>query len=190
MSIDERTNRFVLPVELSAEIAGNNNVKKRLAESHEYTAIKQHFFSVVSLFLIPTYTTDLLQAVSFTGLLKLVIFRLVTSYNLLKQLAETLWITWITGFDNPLATSVLTTCNRHITNKPLHVMQYVCCNGFDYVHYTYHLHHLMSVDPHQLNLHYSCCLEISLKAVGKQKIYNMRCVWVFFLYVFTKIHDM
>lgn len=107
----------------------------------------------------------------------------------MKQLAETLWITWITGFDNPLATSVLTTCNRHITNKPLHVMQYVCCNGFDYVHYTHHLHHLMSVDPHQLNLHYSCCLEISLKAVGKQKIYNMRCVWGFFLYVFTKTHD-
>ena len=35
-------------------------------------------------------------------------------YNLLKQLAESLWIT---SFDNQLATSLLTTCNRLVVNK-------------------------------------------------------------------------
>ena len=37
-----------------------------------------------------------------------------TCYNLLKQLAASLWIT---SFDNQLATSLLTTCNRLIVNK-------------------------------------------------------------------------
>ena len=40
--------------------------------------------------------------------------RLQTCYNLLKQLAANLWIT---SFDNQLATSLLTTCNRLIVNK-------------------------------------------------------------------------
>ena len=55
-----------------------------------------------------------------SGSLQLVICRLVatchlqTCYNLLKQLAASLWIT---SFDNQLATSLLTTCNRIIVNK-------------------------------------------------------------------------
>ena len=39
---------------------------------------------------------------------------LQTCYNLLKQLAASLWIT---SFDNQLATSLLTTCNRTVVNK-------------------------------------------------------------------------
>ena len=39
---------------------------------------------------------------------------LQTCYNLSKQLAANLWIT---SFDNQLATSLLTTCNRLIVNK-------------------------------------------------------------------------
>ena len=39
---------------------------------------------------------------------------LQTCYNLLKQLAASLWIT---SFDNQLATSLLTTCNRLVVNK-------------------------------------------------------------------------
>ena len=37
-----------------------------------------------------------------------------TCYNLLKQLAASLWMT---SFDNQLATSLLTTCNRLVVNK-------------------------------------------------------------------------
>ena len=37
-----------------------------------------------------------------------------TIYNLLKHLAASLWIT---SFDNQLATSLLTTCNRLVVNK-------------------------------------------------------------------------
>ena len=87
--------------------------------------------------------TDLLQVVNFTRLLQLVNnfatslsissscyksvkMRLVatchlqTCYNLLKQLAAGLWIT---SFDNQLATSLLTTCNRLVINKLLQAMQ-------------------------------------------------------------------
>ena len=39
---------------------------------------------------------------------------LQTCYNLLKQLAATLWMT---SFDNQLVTSLLTTCNRLVVNK-------------------------------------------------------------------------
>ena len=39
---------------------------------------------------------------------------LQTSYNLLKQLVASLWIT---SFENQLATSLLTTCNRLVVNK-------------------------------------------------------------------------
>ena len=39
---------------------------------------------------------------------------LQTRYNLLKQLEASLWIT---SFDNQLATSLLTTCNRLVVNK-------------------------------------------------------------------------
>ena len=39
---------------------------------------------------------------------------LQTCYNLLKQLAASLWIT---SFDNQLATSLLTTCNKLVVNK-------------------------------------------------------------------------
>ena len=39
---------------------------------------------------------------------------LQTCHNLLKQLAASLWIT---SFDNQLATSLLTTCNRLVVNK-------------------------------------------------------------------------
>ena len=39
---------------------------------------------------------------------------LQTCYNLLKQLAANLWIT---SFDNQLATSLLTTCNKLVVNK-------------------------------------------------------------------------
>ena len=41
-------------------------------------------------------------------------------YNLLKQLAASLWIT---SFDNQLATSLLTTCNRLAVNKLSQVMR-------------------------------------------------------------------
>ena len=66
---------------------------------------------------------------NFTGLLSLVIssdckkspiIRFVTTchlqicYNLLKQLAPSLWIT---NVDNQLATSLLTTCNGFVVNK-------------------------------------------------------------------------
>ena len=45
---------------------------------------------------------------------------LQTCYNLLKQLAASLWIT---SFDNQLATSLLTTCNRLVVNKLLPAMR-------------------------------------------------------------------
>ena len=60
--------------------------------------------------------TSVLQS----GSLQLVICRLVTTchlqtcYNLLKQLAASLWIK---SFDSQLATSLLTTCNRLVVNK-------------------------------------------------------------------------
>ena len=47
------------------------------------------------------------------GLLQLVI-SVPTCYNLLEKLAASLWIT---SFDNQLATSLLTTCNRLVINK-------------------------------------------------------------------------
>ena len=87
----------------------------------------------------PKNVTDLLRVVNFTGLLQLVLFQQVatslsissscdksveirlvktchlqTFYNLLKQLATSLLIT---SFDNQLATSLLTTCNRLVVNK-------------------------------------------------------------------------
>ena len=40
--------------------------------------------------------------------------RIQTCYNLLKQLAASLWIT---SFNNQLATILLTTCNRLVVNK-------------------------------------------------------------------------
>ena len=43
-----------------------------------------------------------------------VTFHLQTCYNLLKQLAASLWMI---SFDNQLATSLLTTCNRPVVNK-------------------------------------------------------------------------
>ena len=41
-------------------------------------------------------------------------YHLQTRYNLLKQLAASLWMT---SFDNQLATSLFTTCNRLVVNK-------------------------------------------------------------------------
>ena len=52
------------------------------------------------------------------GLLQFVNCR--TCYNLLKQLAASLWIT---SFYNQLATSLLTTCNRLVVNKLSHALQ-------------------------------------------------------------------
>ena len=43
-----------------------------------------------------------------------VTFHLQTCYNLLKQLAASMWIK---SFDNQLVTSLLTTCNRPVVNK-------------------------------------------------------------------------
>ena len=43
-----------------------------------------------------------------------------TSYNLLKQLAASLWIT---SFDNQLATILLTSWNRLVVNKPSQAMR-------------------------------------------------------------------
>ena len=43
-----------------------------------------------------------------------VTFHSQTSYNLLKQLAASLWIT---SFDSQLATSLLTTCNKLVVNN-------------------------------------------------------------------------
>ena len=45
---------------------------------------------------------------------------LQTCYNLLKQLAASLWIT---SFDNQLVISLLTTCNRLVANKLPQAMQ-------------------------------------------------------------------
>ena len=45
---------------------------------------------------------------------------LETCYSLLKQLASSLWIT---SFENKLATSQLTTCNRLVVNKLSQAMQ-------------------------------------------------------------------
>ena len=47
-------------------------------------------------------------------------FHLQICYNSLKQLAASLWIT---SFDNQLATSLLTTCNRLVVNKLSQGMQ-------------------------------------------------------------------
>ena len=68
-----------------------------------------------------------LQVVNFTDLLQVVnklqqicrfhqvaTCHLQTWYNLLKQLAASLWIT---SLNNQLATSLLTTCNRLVVNK-------------------------------------------------------------------------
>ena len=41
-------------------------------------------------------------------------YHLQTCYNLLKQLAASLWIT---NFDNQRAATLLTTCNRVVINK-------------------------------------------------------------------------
>ena len=45
---------------------------------------------------------------------------LQTCCNLLKQLAASLWIT---SFDNQLASSLFTTCNRLVVNKLSQAMQ-------------------------------------------------------------------
>ena len=45
---------------------------------------------------------------------------LQTCYNLLKQLAASLWIT---SFDNQPATSLLTTCNRRFVNRQCQAMR-------------------------------------------------------------------
>ena len=83
-------------------------------------------------------TADLLHVVNFTCqqvaiscLLKSLVAtcHLQTCYNLLKQLAKS---PLITSFDNQLATSLLTTCNRLVVTscrKPCeHILISVCCN--------------------------------------------------------------
>ena len=74
--------------------------------------------------------TDLLQVANLTGLStscnKSAKIRLVatchlqTCHSLLKQIAASLWIT---SFENQLATSLLTTCNRLVVHKASQAMR-------------------------------------------------------------------